>query len=354
MRRLIVTSVVGVVLLFFSATIASAVKIPKWWIGPKGEFKSLVKAAKKEGQLVWWSHPDPECDSLLLSPFEKRYGIKVEHTEYTTAQIVQRVLLEGVAGMYTVDVSNLSVHHVPRLEKKGLLKKLPYRKRVALYRDIPQMVSPNSTAFIGYTAVRSMAYNTKLIPKGDVPKTYEEVLNPKFKGKISVDTDLKEYIILAQAWGMEKTEQYLKRLGALKPRFHPSNTVNTQMVAAGEVWLAPGIIRRIPLHEFKAKGAPIDWRALKPNAPLDPLLQGVMSHAPHPNAAALFAYWLNGSPKWLAGMKQCGGYGNALIPGNHLQKVLKGVKTVQFGWKWGVQAAKKHLGEKFRKIIGAE
>lgn len=354
MRRLIIANALGVALLFFSAAIASAIDVPKWWIGSKGDYEKLVTAAKKEGKLVWWSHPDPECHSLILGPFEKQYGIQVEHTEYTTAQIVQRILIEGAAGLYTMDVSNLSVHHVPRLQKRGLIRKLPYRKRVAIFRDVPKLVNPSSNAIVGYTMPRSLAYNTEKLPKDQIPETYKDVLNPRFKGKIAVDTDLKEYIMLAQVWGMEKTKNYLKELGKLKPRFHPNNTVDTQMIAAGEALFGPGIIRRIPLYEFKAKGAPIDWRALKPEVPLDLLLQGVMSHAPHPNAAELFAYWMLGSPDWLNGMQKCAGYGNAFVPGNHHQQTLKGLKLVPFGWEWGVKAAKEHYGEQFRKIIGAE
>ncbi|MFQ5542513.1 MAG: extracellular solute-binding protein [Candidatus Binatia bacterium] len=354
MRRLLFANILGVTLLFFSAAIASAIDVPKWWLGDKGEYEKLVKAAKKEGKVVWWSHPDPECKPLVAGPFEKRYGIQVEHTEYRTAQIVQRVLLEGQAGIYTVDVSNLSVHHVPRLEKKGLLKKLPYQRKVSTYRDVPELLSPNSTAYIGYTSPRSLAYNTKKVPKDQLPRTYEQVLNPRYKGKIAVDTDLKEYIILAQAWGLEKTQDYIKRLGKLKPKFHRSNSVITQMVAAGEAYLAPGIIGRIPIYEFKAKGAPIDWIALEPNVPLDLLLMGVMANAPHPNAAKLYAYWMHGSPEWLNGMDKCSGYGNALVPGNHLQEKLKDMKLVPFDWEWGVKSAKEGLGEKFRQIIGVE
>lgn len=353
MRRLFITIGSGVLYLLVSTSVL-AIDVPDWWLGPKEEYEKLVTEAKKEGKLVWWSHPDPECRPLVLGPFEKQYGIQVEHTEYTTAQIVQRVLLEGVAGIYTVDVANISVHHVPRLEKKGLVEKLPYKERIANFR-IPGMVSPNSTAFIGWTAPRSLAYNTSgKLPKDKVPKNYEQVLNPEFKGKISVDTDLKEYIILAQKWGLERTEDYLKRLGELKPKYHPNNTVVTQMVSAGEVLMAPGIIRRIPLFEFKSKGAPIDWRALQPDVPVDPLLQSVMSHAPHPNAAALYVYWMYGSPEWLEGMYKCGGYGNTMIPGNPVQKAVEGLNTVTFGWEWGVKSAKEGLGEKFRKIVGVQ
>lgn len=355
MKRLQMTIFLGAIFLFFSSTIASAINVPKWWLGSKSEYEDLVNAARKEGKLVWWSHPDPACKPLVVGSFEKQYGIEVEHTEYTTAQIVQRVLLEGVVRMYSVDVSNLSIHHVPRLEKKGLLKKLPYKGRVTTYRDIAGIVSPNSTAVITYTNPRSLAYNTKLLPKDQVPDTYEDLLDPRFKGgKISVDTDLKEYIILAQEWGLEKTRGFLKKLGEQKPRFHSSNTVITQMIAAGEALVAPGVIERIPLYEFKKKGAPIDWKALTPLVPLDLMLMGVMNHAPHPKAAELFNYWMLGSTDFLAGMEKCSGYGHAMIPGDRLYKKLKNVKSVPFGWEWGVKAAKEGWGEQFRKIIGAE
>ena len=339
---------------FFWATITSAAEVPDWWIGPKDEYERLVGAAKKEGNLVWWSHPDPACKPLVVGPFEKQYGIQVEHTEYTTAQIVQRVLLEGAAGVYTVDISNLSVHHVPRLEKKELIKKLPYKQRVAMYRDVPALISPNNTAVIGYTAPRSLAYNSQKVSKDDLPRSYQDLLNPKWQGKIALDTDVKEWIILAQEWGVEKTTQFLDKLGDVNPKFHTNNTVVAQMTAAGEVLLAPGIIRRIAVTEFKGDGAPVDWAPLKPIVPVDPLLQGAMSHAPHPNAAELFMYWIHGSPEWLRGLDKCGGYGNSLIPGNPQQEALKDVKTIYFDWQWGAKAAQEGTAAKFRRAVGAE
>jgi iron(III) transport system substrate-binding protein len=354
MKRLTLVGAFPAALFFLSAAMVAAADVPKWWIGPQNEYDQLVQAAKKEGKLVWWSHPDPECRSQVVGPFQQEYGIDVEHTEYTTAQIVQRVILEGAAKVYTVDVANLSVNHVPRLEKDGLIKKLPYKERVSTYHEAPSLVSPNSTAVIGWTAPRSLAYNTQKVAKNDVPRTYEDLLNPKFTGKIGLDDDLKEYIILSQDWGLEKTEQFLKKLKQEKPKFHTNNTVITQMVAAGELSLAPGIIRRIPLAEFKSKGAPIDWLPLKPIVPIDLLLQGVMSHAPHPHAAELFAYWILGSPEWLKGMYECGMYGNAMVPGNPQQQVLKDIKPVYFAWDMGVKAAKQDLSQKFRRDVGAE
>ena len=355
-RTLVSGGVFFALLAALSFSVARAADIPDWWIGPKDEYEKLAAGAKQEGQLVLWSHPDPMCTPLIAGPFEEKYGVKVEHVEYTTAQIVQRILLEGVAGIYSVDVGNLSVHHVPRLEKKNLLQQLPYRERVTTYKQIPKMVSTNSTAFIAYTSPRALAYNTNKVPKDQVPDSYEDILkNPMFKDrKISVDTDLKEYIILAQDWGMEKAKHYVKRLGEMKPKFHPNNTVITQMVAAGEALIAPGVIRRIPLYEFKNKGAPIDWKPLKPSVPLDTLLMGVMKNAPHPNAAALWAYWAMGAPDYLNGMDKCGGYGNALVPGSPNYEVFKDLNLVPFDWEWGVRAAKEGFGEDFRKIIGVE
>lgn len=353
MRSSLLSCALAITVTLFLSGTASAVTVPDWWTGPKDEYTKLVEGAKKEGQLVWWSHPDPACKPLAA--FEQQYGVQVEHTEYTTAQIVQRVLLEGVVGMYSVDVSNLSVHHVPRLEKKNLLKQLPYKERVTTYQKIPALVSPNSTAVIAYTNPRSLAFNTQKVAKDKVPQTYEDVLDPMFADrKISVDTDLKEYIILAQEWGLEKTEHYLKQLGKMKPKFHPNNTVITQMIAAGEALVGPGVIQRIPLYEFKNKGAPIDWKPLKPIVPLDTMLMGVMANAPHPNAAALFNYWMMGSPDYLKALENCGGYGHALIPGNHSHEQLKDMKVVPFDWEWGVRAAKEGFGERFRKIIGVE
>ena len=223
-----------------------------------------------------------------------------------------------------------------------------------MYRDVAALVSPNSTAVIGYTAPRSLAYNSQKVRKDDLPRSYQDLLNPKWQGKIGIDTDVKEWIILAQEWGLEKTTQFLDKLGDANPKFHTNNTVLAQMVAAGEILLAPGIIRRIAVTEFKGGGAPVDWAALDPMVPVDLLLQGAMAHAPHPNAAQLFMYWMLGSPEWLRGMDKCGGYGNSMIPGNPQQKALGDAKAVYFDWQWGAKAAKNKTAGKFRTAVGAE
>lgn len=133
----------GVVILAVSLyfSVARAADVPSWWIGSKADYEKLVQAAKKEGNVVWWSHPDPECNRIVTGPFTKEYGITVEHTEYTSSQIVQRVILEGASKVYTVDVANLSVHHVPRLEKNGLLKKLPYTESGSARTTISRRLS---------------------------------------------------------------------------------------------------------------------------------------------------------------------------------------------------------------------
>jgi hypothetical protein len=61
MNRLPVVGTLAAVLFLVSVTAALSVDVPKWWIGPQNEYEQLVSAAKNEGNLVWWSHPDPEC-----------------------------------------------------------------------------------------------------------------------------------------------------------------------------------------------------------------------------------------------------------------------------------------------------
>jgi hypothetical protein len=98
----------------------------------------------------------------------------------------------------------------------------------------------------------------------------------------------------------------------------------------------------------------VDWHALDPIVPVDLLLEGAMAHAPHPNAAQLFMYWMHGSPEFLRGMDKCGGYGNSMVTGNPQQKLLKDVNKVYFDWQWGAEAAKKGTAGKFRTAVGAQ
>ena len=144
------------------------------------------------------------------------------------------------------------------------------RKLVASYRSPEtKMIEAELVDKEGYwTAYYVNSYvlgwNTQLVKKPDVPKTYEELLNPKWKGgQISVDTEAYGMLEgLKRVWGKEKAVGYFKRLAALDPVLKRGNTERVQLVVAGEYPLILAYNQTI--QRMASRGAPIDWLPLEP------------------------------------------------------------------------------------------
>ena len=136
-----------------------------------------------------------------------------------------------------------------------------------------------------------LGYNTNLVKKQDVPRTYEQLLDPKWKGKqISIDDSA--YGLLAgliREWGKEKAVAYFKKLVVQEPVVMRGNTNRVQLAMAGEY---PLIIAYAPtIQRETSLGHPMDWVPLEPvPVQVNPLM--LAANAPHPNAAKLFIDFL--------------------------------------------------------------
>ncbi|MBI3060189.1 MAG: extracellular solute-binding protein [Deltaproteobacteria bacterium] len=137
-----------------------------------------------------------------------------------------------------------------------------------------------------YVNTYVLGWNTKLVKKEDVPKTYEALLNPKWKGQISVDTEAYGMLQgLIGLWGREKAVAYFKKLAALDPIPKRGNTERVQLAVAGEYPLILAYNQTI--QRMASRGAPIDWVALEPAVvQVNPVM--LAAKAPHPNSGRLF------------------------------------------------------------------
>jgi len=135
-----------------------------------------------------------------------------------------------------------------------------------------------------------LGFNTKLVKKQDVPKTYEGLLDPKWKGqKIGVDTSAGILHALMPVWGKEKSIAYFRQLAAQNPVPKDSTSLIAQLLGAGEMPLAIGSAHLYEL--FSRKGAPVDWIPLEPAVVrVIPTTLGAKSR--HPNAAKLLYDYL--------------------------------------------------------------
>src|SRR5213075_114784 len=133
-----------------------------------------------------------------------------------------------------------------------------------------------------------MGYNTKLVKAEDVPKSYEDLLQPRWSGNFGIEaSDVIWFAAVAKAMGEEEGLAYFRKLAAMKPQIRSGHTLMTELVAAGEIPVVLTLYNQA-VDKLKERGAPIDWKPLPPAfGRADGI--GVARHAPHPHAALLFA-----------------------------------------------------------------
>jgi iron(III) transport system substrate-binding protein len=245
----------------------------------------LLANAKKEGGLTLYSTMTMEDAAPLIAAFEKKYGIKVSMWRGINQKLVQRAVAEARAGKHMVDVFEGSGHGMEILHREELLEKF-YSPAFA---DIPAEAFPRH----GYYAPDNflfivMGYNTRLVKPEDVPKTYEDLLQPKWAGNFGIEaSNIVWFASVAKAMGEEKGLAYFRKLAAMKPQMRSGHTLMTELVVAGEIPLVLTLYNQA-VDKMKERGAPIDWRPLPPAfGRADGI--AMAKRAPRPHAALLFA-----------------------------------------------------------------
>ena len=233
--------------------------------------EKLEAAAKKEGSLSLYTSIAQKDLQPIIEPFEKKYGIKVNVWRASGDTTLQRVIQEQRAGRYTVDVVHFGAPELEALRREKLLQ--PVSSPV--FADLIDGAVPSHREWVStLLSVWVQAYNTNLVKKEDLPKTYRDLLDPKWKDKLGFEVEnLEWFMTVANTLGGDSGVQFFRDL-----------------VAAGEVPLALTVYNYMPV-QAKEQGAPIDWFALEP-AVARPNGAAILKNAQSPNAAALFLDYL--------------------------------------------------------------
>jgi iron(III) transport system substrate-binding protein len=219
--------------------------------------------------------------------FEKKYPfIKVEFFRTGGGPLLNKVLTETRGGRHAWDVLVGRGEMVLPLKEKTLLASYRSPETKMIDKDL---FDPKGFWAAYYVNSYVLGWNTNLVKKEDVPKTYEALLNPKWKGGGQISFDTEAYGMLQgliRVWGREKAIGYFKRLAAQEPVLKRGNTERVQLAVAGEYTLIVAYNQTI--ERMTQKGAPVDWLALEPAVvQVNPVMLAVK--APHPNAARLLA-----------------------------------------------------------------
>jgi iron(III) transport system substrate-binding protein len=248
----------------------------------------LIEGAKKEGTLVWYTALNLNDSEMLTKRFEQLYPfIKTETLRLSSFSLLSKIQTEARAGAFKADVIEIAgvLGHI--LKKDGLFAKY-ISPESRFYPDSVKDPDGTWTSFFMNTHV--LAYNTKLVKKDELPKTYEEVINPKWKDKITMSEDFDIFGMMLKMMGRAKGLEFMRRLAAQGVVLKNSYSLAIQAVASDEVALGLNVYGT-RIEEFKKKGAPIEWVPLEFTlASLEPLALG--AKAPHPNSARLFIDFL--------------------------------------------------------------
>jgi ABC-type Fe3+ transport system substrate-binding protein len=252
--------------------------------------QKVIEGAKKEGQVVIYAAMIVnQAMRPIAEGFQKKYPfIRLTYWRGDTEDIIEKVAAEVRANNNVADV--IEGTGAGEEAARANVVQPYYSPALAAYRQ--QYFDPNGLWASTRISYYGAAYNTKLVSPADMPKTYEALLDPKWKGKIAwrVGTDSGTDLFITNlrlAWGDERALAYLEKLKGQDIINFGAGSARTLVdrVIAGEYPIALNIFAHHPLIS-KAKGAPVDTQLMDP-VPSTASTMGITRGAAHPNAALL-------------------------------------------------------------------
>jgi iron(III) transport system substrate-binding protein len=263
--------------------------------------KRLVEGARKEGELMFYASIPVADIAVLTEAFTKKYGIKIKAWRGDSEAMLQRVLNEAKARRFEVGVMAASSSALEPLSREKLLTEV---KSPLLADLIPESIAPNREWASVYLNTFVQAYNTNLVRKEDLPKTFRDLTHPRWKGKLAVEAEDYDWFAqvvlgLGEAQGLKLFREIVATNGISVRRGH---SVLNNMVAAGEIPVALSAYGFLA-EQAKLKGAPLDWFVIPPLL-ARPTAAGVSRYAPQPHAAILFYDFLIGDAQPILASRQ--------------------------------------------------
>lgn len=257
-------------------------------LSPESRQKVLVENAKNEKEVTFYSSLQTTDAEPYVKAFNKRYPfIKVNIYRISGQKQVIMIQSEFNAGRHAFDVTNASAAQAFGIKKTGALD--PYQSPQRQYfspahRDKEGYFTPT------YIVPVVLGYNINMIKRNEIPKRYEDLLEPRWKSNMILDIEeFPWFAVLLKHYGREKGLDYMRRLAKQDIQMGRGRTTQAQLISAGE--RAVGIaLNSSSVLDFKTRGAPIDWTILDPYYAKPNMLM-FARHAPHPHAAALLIDW---------------------------------------------------------------
>jgi iron(III) transport system substrate-binding protein len=275
----------GLLALFlFSAGSAAFAQMPAWE-------QELYDAAKKEKELtVYTSHYNTEDAASLCSAFEKKYpGVKCNFVR-TTAQVAFQRLQQDMQAKNPVAtiLSSTDISHYPELKKQGLLLQYTPHNLTNMVDSLKQYNDKDGQYSTTAAALMAICYNNSLVSEKDAPKNWTDLLDPKWKGKVSIGHPafsgyVGTWVVLMQklyGWS------YFDKLEKNRPQIGRSVNDTVTMLNAKERWVAAGPEGTTLLSRDKGNPLAVAYPSDGSLLMISP--SAILKNAPAPNAGKLY------------------------------------------------------------------
>ncbi len=251
--------------------------------------QKLIDGAKKEGTLTIYTSATVDDMAALTQAFEKKYGIKTQVWRASSENIIQRAATEARGNRFDVDVFETDGVAMEAVYREKLLQEV---KTPFLAELMPEAILPHKQWIGDRVQIFTAAYNTRLVKKDDLPKAYEELTNPKWKGKLGIEAaDYDWFSAVVTEMGEEKGLKLFREIAAKNGlSVRKGHTLLANLVVSGEVPLALTTYLYKVL-QLKNDGGPIDHLVLPPEI-ARAQGTGMARKSPHPHAAVLFMDFL--------------------------------------------------------------
>lgn len=253
-----------------------------------GEF---LKAAQEEGEIVLYDSYPEEQNQKILEVFTEDTGIEVDLIRAVTSQLYERAVAESGAGRLSADVFSINdITLMEDLAERDILAE--YESPMAAEALEEGQYDPEHKWYTVSRVTLALGYNEKLVDEADVPTSWDDLLDPKWAGKVGITpinvggSSFSQFHMLRELGGVE----YWEELAANNPRMYQSVVPLTQDLVRGEIALAisaPSIV-----SAQRAGGAPVNSILFDEGTASWGNIVGVLEEAGNPNAARLYVEWL--------------------------------------------------------------
>jgi iron(III) transport system substrate-binding protein len=298
--------------------------------------EAVIAAAKGESGLVWYDHYDRAAAEGTLAAFQRAYPFvkKTEFVDVPSAQKTAKIIQESMAGGPTADVLLNEASVQQSLFDRGLLLETDW---AALGVATSPVMTPTPYMILALTPPYVVLYNTDLVKEADVPRSWDDTVDPKWKGHTGQWMRAAMFVNLLPAMGEAKARDLVVRLAALQPRLFDGQFPLSQAVGSGEISFA--VTAYDSAVRIVEKGAPVKIVGLDPT-PIGMISAGVLKYGRNPNTARLFLSWL-ATPEGAITFETMTKRGNYFVAGTETSKLLKDRKLSYFTPEQSIAQSKK-------------